>query len=91
MDKSVADRLIDGVITDDPRKFREVCQRMEDEADGEAVRPSKGPVGSVKKWYWLAVQMLIFEVFSRVFFALARWKGRFDYPSEIKEPEEPER
>jgi len=81
---TLADKLIDGVITDDPKKFLDVCDRVEDEADGRVPKASKGPVETVKTWGWLAMQMLVFEVFSRLFFALARRKGRFDYPSEIK-------
>ena len=84
VDKTVAEKLIDGVITDDPKKFLEVCERVEDEMDGKVVKLKRGPVGNVKKWSGLAMQMLVFEIFSRLFFVLARWKGRFDYPSEIK-------
>lgn len=81
---SVAEKLIDGVITDDPKKFREVCERVEAEVDGKAAKVRKGAVGNVKTWSGLAMQLLVFEIFSRVFFALARWKGRLDYPSEVK-------
>lgn len=77
-------KLIDGVITDDPKKFREVCGRVEDEIDGKAIKVRKGAVGSVKTWSGLAMQLLVFEIFSRIFFLLARWKGRLDYPHEIK-------
>ncbi|KAH7326186.1 PLC-like phosphodiesterase [Stachybotrys elegans] len=39
-------RVLDGVITDDPKLFREVCERWEDEQDGKAAPPPKAGLAS---------------------------------------------
>lgn len=36
------EKLIDGVITDDPELFVRVCERWEDEQDGKLERPRRG-------------------------------------------------
>ncbi|KAL6866126.1 hypothetical protein ACO1O0_002228 [Amphichorda felina] len=76
-------KLIDGVITDDPRLFLEVCKRWEDEQDGVAVsRPARreGVGGRVRS----LVRLLAFPVVVRFLFLLGRWRGKFDYFTNVK-------
>ncbi|CAH0004980.1 unnamed protein product, partial [Clonostachys byssicola] len=67
-------KLIDGVITDDPKLFLEVCQRWEDERDGK-VAPAKGPglVQSFKTGLRSFLQGLMFKVMSTGFFHYNRY------------------
>ncbi|CAH0059132.1 unnamed protein product [Clonostachys solani] len=67
-------RLIDGVITDDPKLFLEVCRRWEDERDGK-VAPAKGPglVQSIRTGLATFLQGLMFRVMSTGFFLHNRY------------------
>ena len=78
----VESRLIDGVITDNPKLFLEVCKRWEDEQDEQdrlgASRPGRrrGGVGASPRDM---LYLLAFPVFVRLIFLLGRWRGKFDY------------
>ncbi|KAL7801395.1 PLC-like phosphodiesterase [Trichoderma afarasin] len=78
--------LIDGVITDDPRLFLQVCSRVEDELDGKtntssAVtrRPNLSVVlGSLTSGLGTTCGILFINVFATSFFWYRRLQGRVD-------------
>lgn len=57
-------KIMDGVVTDDPKLYLEVCRRYEDEVDGLAVKPR----GSVREAFELAVGILMRHVVAKLFF-----------------------
>jgi phosphatidylglycerol phospholipase C len=68
-------RLIDGVITDDPKLFLEVCDRWEEEADG-ARQPRRNPdgvVGDLKGSLQVAWQLLFFQVVAPLYYLHRRF------------------
>lgn len=85
----IGQRLIDGVITDDPKLYLEVCERLEEELDGrEGTRSkhldddassssSRQRMMKSGRDYWM--RYVTFPVFAPLFFWLLKWQGRFDY------------
>ncbi|KAL6834801.1 PLC-like phosphodiesterase [Trichoderma camerunense] len=78
--------LIDGVITDDPRLFLQVCSRVEDELDGKTKpsaavtrRPNLSVVlGSLTSGLGTTCGILFINVFATSFFWYRRLQGRVD-------------
>lgn len=73
------DALIDGVITDDPRLYLEVCERYEDELDGKRERKRRGVVKRVEDgvramYMVVTIQLLVFT-----YHFIRRAQGKFDY------------
>lgn len=64
--------MLDGVITDDPKMFLEVCRRWEDELDGIVAPRKKGLVKTVKKGTLLWVKVGLLHVFATIFYILWR-------------------
>lgn len=74
-------KLIDGVITDDPKLFLEVCARWEDEQDGKVVRraSSSGVVGGLRGGLRVVMQLLVFHVIAPLFYFHRRFiAGKLD-------------
>lgn len=84
VEKDAKTSLIDGVITDDPKLFREVCERWEDEQSG--LRPARWRLfgGGVRNSLGVLWDLWIFTFFSRYFFFQGRRMGRFDYFKDVK-------
>ncbi|KAI5462565.1 PLC-like phosphodiesterase [Mariannaea sp. PMI_226] len=78
-DGVVAPALIDGVITDDPRLYLEVCERFEDELDGLRVRPQRGFVGWATDGAYTMWTFFMTQVVVMGFHIVRRAQGRFDY------------
>jgi phosphatidylglycerol phospholipase C len=75
------EKLIDGVITDDPKLFLEVCARWEDEQDGKVVRAarSSGVVGGLRGGLRVVMQLLVFQVIAPLFYFHRRFiAGKLD-------------
>lgn len=71
-------RVLDAVITDDPRQFRAACERWEDELDGKRERPRLGLVGCVRSGWgdgWEAAKFTLLWV---VLQAVRRFSKRLD-------------
>ncbi|KPM43082.1 hypothetical protein AK830_g3454 [Neonectria ditissima] len=75
----VAPALFDGVITDDPRLYLEVCEKFEDELDGRRVRPARGLVQRVRDGVNTACTAIMIQVIVMGFHVLRRAQGKFDY------------
>lgn len=71
--------LIDGVITDDPKLYLEVCSRFEDELDGTVLRRELGVVGSVRDAVSAAWTSVVFQLLVMGYYLVRRAQGRFDY------------
>ncbi|KAH6899652.1 PLC-like phosphodiesterase [Thelonectria olida] len=71
--------LIDGVITDDPKLYLQVCERFEDELDGRRVRPETGIVGSVKDTVSAMWTTVMFQFLVMGYYIVRRAQGHFDY------------
>ncbi|UKZ46511.1 hypothetical protein TrVGV298_000716 [Trichoderma virens] len=77
--------LIDGVITDDPKLFLQVCSRVEDDLDGKPTssavtrRPNLSVVlGSLTSGLGTTCGILFINVFATSFFWYRRLQGRVD-------------
>ncbi|KAJ4155620.1 hypothetical protein LMH87_000856 [Akanthomyces muscarius] len=71
-------RVLDAVITDDPRQFRAACERWEDELDGKRERPRLGLVSCVRSGWgdgWEAAKFTLLWV---VLQAVRRFSKRLD-------------
>ncbi|KFA62393.1 hypothetical protein S40285_06239 [Stachybotrys chlorohalonatus IBT 40285] len=74
-------RVIDGVITDNPKLFREVCDRWEDEVDGKAAPPARrgiadGLRGGLAHFY----DRVVIQALILVFYVLqVHVNGRLDF------------
>jgi phosphatidylglycerol phospholipase C len=67
-------RLIDGVITDDPKLFLEVCARWEDEQDGTARPvPRPGPLSVLRTRLADAFGVVYFQAMAGLFYMLMRF------------------
>ncbi|KAF4977847.1 hypothetical protein FZEAL_5690 [Fusarium zealandicum] len=71
--------FIDGVITDDPRLYLEVCERYEDELDGKVVRPKMGLAERARDEAKAACMVLLFQVLIIAYHIVRRVQGKFDY------------
>ncbi|KAF4125677.1 phosphatidylglycerol phospholipase C, partial [Geosmithia morbida] len=82
----LATRLFDGVITDDPRVFLQVCSRWEDELDGRqtVARRQTTALGALWEDIRSTAQSLVLTVVGSFFLFVYTRAGRFDYFSDAK-------
>ncbi|KAM3555855.1 hypothetical protein MY1884_005377 [Beauveria asiatica] len=75
-----ARRVLDAVITDDPRQFREACARWEDELDGTRPRPGPGPglASRVRSGWGEVLEAAKFTLLWVVLQAVTRFSKRLD-------------
>jgi phosphatidylglycerol phospholipase C len=71
--------LIDGVITDNPRLYLEVCQRFEDEMDGKLVRSDPALAQKVRNKAETVAFVLVTQVLMIVYHFVRRVQGKFDF------------
>ncbi|CAM1500954.1 Fc.00g101160.m01.CDS01 [Cosmosporella sp. VM-42] len=77
--KMRGDALIDGVITDDPKLFLEVCERYEDELDGKLVRQRKGMMGRLEDGVKAVYLVVTIQLLVMGYHIVRRCQGKFDY------------
>ncbi|EJP64911.1 glycerophosphoryl diester phosphodiesterase family protein [Beauveria bassiana ARSEF 2860] len=73
-----ARRVLDAVITDDPRQFREACARWEDELDGTRPRPRLGLVSRVRSGWGEVLEAAKLTLLWVVLQAVTRFSKRLD-------------
>ncbi|KAM3507465.1 hypothetical protein MY11210_007132 [Beauveria gryllotalpidicola] len=73
-----ARRVLDAVITDDPRQFREACARWEDELDGTRPRPRLGLVSRVRSGWGEGLEAAKLTLLWVVLQAVTRFSKRLD-------------
>ncbi|CAF3568722.1 unnamed protein product [Fusarium graminearum] len=71
--------LIDGVITDNPRLYLEVCQKFEDEMDGKLVRSNPALTQRVKNKAETVAFVLVTQALMIVYHVVRRMQGKFDF------------
>ncbi|KAM0270511.1 hypothetical protein ACHAPA_003364 [Fusarium lateritium] len=71
--------LIDGVITDNPRLYREICEKFEDEMDGKFVRPKLAFTQTVKNKAETLAFVILTQSWMVAYHVLRRWQGKFDF------------
>lgn len=81
---SPAAALIDGVITDDPRLYLDVCDRFEDELDGKVIRPKMGLAQRAREEVRAVCSVLYFHVLVMAYHIVRRVQGKFDYLEDRK-------
>ena len=77
--KMRGDALIDGVITDDPRLYLEVCERYEDELDGKRERKHRGVMTRLKDGVKTMCLVVTIQLIAMSYHIVRRAQGRFDY------------
>ena len=82
------EKCIDGVVTDDPRLFREVCRRWEDgDKVSAALQRKNGEAKETAAWrevMTVMMWMVLIFVFRVGYFWVRRLKGHFDYLEEVR-------
>ncbi|KAM3467716.1 hypothetical protein MY5147_008651 [Beauveria neobassiana] len=73
-----ARRVLDAVITDYPRQFREACARWEDELDGTRPRPRLGLVSRVRSGWGEVLEAAKLTLLWVVLQAVTRFSKRLD-------------
>ncbi|KAM0557236.1 hypothetical protein ACHAPJ_005500 [Fusarium lateritium] len=71
--------LIDGVITDNPRLYLEVCKRFEDEMDGRLVRPERALSQRVRDKAQTVAFVILTQTWMMAYHVLRRVQGKFDF------------
>lgn len=71
--------LIDGVITDNPRLYLEICQKFEDEMDGKFARPDVAMSQKVKNKVETVAFVLVTQTLMIVYHVVRRVQGKFDF------------
>lgn len=71
-------RVLDAVITDDPRQFRAVCRVWEDELDGRRERPRVGVVAAARRGCGDGLEALKFALLWVVLHVVTRFSRRLD-------------
>ncbi|KAJ4265529.1 hypothetical protein NW762_004818 [Fusarium torreyae] len=71
--------LIDGVITDNPRLYLEVCKRFEDEMDGRLVRPERALSQRVRDKAQTVAFVIFTQTWMMAYHVLRRVQGKFDF------------
>lgn len=79
-----AKKLVDGVITDDPKLYLEVCERWEDEQDGKTLRKKLGLYKGLKQRVGGIFQLIMFHVLTTGFYFTRRYQGKFDLLKDVK-------
>lgn len=73
------EKLIDGVITDDPERFLEVCKRWEDEQDGKLEKADLGLSDQLKLGLSAAVLSVAVQIIVALLLARNFYVGRLDF------------
>lgn len=78
------DKCIDGVVTDDPRLFREVCRRWEDGEKVSTATPQEKGTAAWREVMTAVMWMVLIYVFRVGLFWVRRLKGHYDYLGEVR-------
>ena len=73
------DKLIDGIITDDPKLLREVCERWEDELDGKVDAEPAKHLDRFKDGLSTAFLSVAVQIGALLVVAMAFYKGRLNF------------
>lgn len=71
--------LVDGVITDDPKLYLQVCQRYEDELDGKTTRKAMRLADKAREGIDFVKEMVLMQLLVVIFFTVRRLQGKLDY------------
>lgn len=83
--KALGVRLLDGVITDDPKLFLEVCERWEDELDGRVAPRRRGLARRVREGAVMVPQFVFMQVAASMLYILSRFVAhRLDVPEDVR-------
>lgn len=72
-------KVIDGVITDDPKLFLEVCKRWEDEQEGKVEKERAGLRGRLKSLLSAAAMSILVQIAVMLLLARNFYFGRVDF------------
>ncbi|KAF5689801.1 glycerophosphoryl diester phosphodiesterase [Fusarium denticulatum] len=71
--------LIDGVITDNPGLYLEMCERFENEMDGRLARPKLALTERIRKKAEMVAVVILTEALMMAYHVLRRMQGKFDF------------
>ncbi|KAF5967914.1 glycerophosphoryl diester phosphodiesterase [Fusarium coicis] len=71
--------LIDGVITDNPGLYLEMCERFENEIDGKLARPKLALTERIRKKAEMVAVVILTETLMMAYHVLRRMQGKFDF------------
>ncbi|RBR08752.1 hypothetical protein FVER53590_02638 [Fusarium verticillioides] len=71
--------LIDGVITDNPGLYLEMCERFENEMDGKLARPKLALTERIRKKAETVAVVILTETLMMAYHVLRRMQGKFDF------------
>ncbi|EWG40091.1 glycerophosphoryl diester phosphodiesterase [Fusarium verticillioides 7600] len=71
--------LIDGVITDNPGLYLEMCERFENEMDGKFARPKLALTERIRKKAETVAVVILTETLMMAYHVLRRMQGKFDF------------
>ncbi|KAJ4219753.1 hypothetical protein NW760_012376 [Fusarium oxysporum] len=71
--------LIDGVITDNPRLYLEMCEKFENEMDGKLTRPKLALTERIRKKAEMVAVVILTETLMMAYHVLRRMQGKFDF------------
>ncbi|KAI1035957.1 hypothetical protein LB505_006604 [Fusarium chuoi] len=71
--------LIDGVITDNPRLYLEMCENFENEMDGKLARPKLALTERIREKAEMVAVVILTETLMMAYHVLRRMQGKFDF------------
>ncbi|KAG5753283.1 hypothetical protein H9Q69_013094 [Fusarium xylarioides] len=71
--------LIDGVITDNPSLYLEICEEFENEMDGKLARPKLALTERIRKKAEMVAVVILTETLMMAYHVLRRMQGKFDF------------
>ncbi|KAF5717350.1 glycerophosphoryl diester phosphodiesterase [Fusarium mundagurra] len=71
--------LIDGVITDNPGLYLEMCEKFENEMDGKLARPKLALTERIRKKAEMVAVVILTETLMMAYHVLRRMQGKFDF------------
>lgn len=77
--KNEGPALIDGVITDNPRLYLEMCENFENEMDGKLARPKLALTERMRKKAEMVAVVILTETLMMAYHVLRRMQGKFDF------------
>ncbi|KAF5597227.1 glycerophosphoryl diester phosphodiesterase [Fusarium subglutinans] len=78
-EKTERPALIDGVITDNPRLYLEICEKFENEMDGKLARPKLALTERIRKKAEMVAVVILTETLMMAYHVLRRMQGKFDF------------
>ncbi|KAF4477237.1 glycerophosphoryl diester phosphodiesterase [Fusarium agapanthi] len=78
-EKTEGPALIDGVITDNPRLYLEICEKFENEMDGKLTRPKLALTERIRKKAEMVAVVILTETLMMAYHVLRRMQGKFDF------------